>query len=133
MTFAMCWGFLVSWMPYAVVSMWTAYGDPTMLPTRITVMAVLTAKTSTVINPTIYFMMSRKFRPMLAEVFRGNRRNSHSVFIEQNTPETIARKVFLHSSKFSDSQSSSDMSTSSELRTIRIKGDSSSSSIEVNL
>lgn len=61
----MCWGFLVCWMPYAIVSMWTAYGDVTHLPTRLTVVAVLLAKTSTVVNPVIYFLMSNKFRPLL--------------------------------------------------------------------
>ncbi|XP_045202610.1 opsin-5-like [Mercenaria mercenaria] len=64
-TFAMCWGFLLSWMPYAVVSMWTAYGDVTMLPIRFTATAVLLAKSSTVVNPVIYFLMSKKFRPLL--------------------------------------------------------------------
>ncbi|KAL4220030.1 hypothetical protein ACF0H5_020442 [Mactra antiquata] len=64
-TFAMCWGFLISWMPYAVVSMWTAYGDVTKLPIRMTVIAVLLAKTSTVVNPVIYFLLNNKFRPMM--------------------------------------------------------------------
>ena len=56
---------MISWMPYAVVSMWTAYGDISMLPIRLTVGAVLLAKTSTVVNPVIYFLLSNKFRPLL--------------------------------------------------------------------
>ena len=63
----MCWGFLVSWMPYAVVSIWAAYGDPSILPIRITLVAVLLAKSSTVVNPIIYFLLSKKFRPLLSE------------------------------------------------------------------
>ena len=141
MTFAMCWGFLVSWMPYAVVSMWTAYGDPTMLPTRLTVLAVLLAKTSTVINPTIYFMMSRKFRPMLTEALGGKGRSGQQNKIEYDiphTPQTPVRKSLLidskscliDSKKLSTSTSSGYSSSSSELRVLRIKVDVSSSSLE---
>lgn len=61
----MCWGFLLSWMPYAIVSMWSAYGNVRHLPIRFTAIAVLMAKTSTVVNPVIYFLMSKKFRPLL--------------------------------------------------------------------
>ncbi|KAK3589644.1 hypothetical protein CHS0354_015141 [Potamilus streckersoni] len=66
-TFTMCWGFLITWMPYAVVSMWTAYGRVSILPIRLVVPSVLLAKTSTVINPTIYFMLNKRFRPFLVE------------------------------------------------------------------
>lgn len=61
----MCWGFLICWMPYAIVSLWTAYGNATYLPIRLTVVAVLLAKSSTVVNPVIYFLMNNKFRPLL--------------------------------------------------------------------
>ncbi|KAL3847730.1 hypothetical protein ACJMK2_018626 [Sinanodonta woodiana] len=67
MTFTMCWGFLITWMPYAVVSMWTAYGRVSIIPIRLVVPSVLLAKTSTVINPTIYFMLNKRFRPFLME------------------------------------------------------------------
>lgn len=129
MTFAMCWGFLICWMPYAVVSTWTAYGDPTVLPTRITVMAVLLAKTSTVVNPVVYVMMSRKFRPMLSEVFKslyGN--NDSSIEVEPHTPQSPSERDYKHFSRHN--QISIEDSSSSELQTIRIKRDSSSSSKE---
>lgn len=62
----MCWGFLVTWMPYAVVSMWSAYGDKaSQIPIRLTAFAVLIAKSSVVVNPVIYVLMSKKFRPLL--------------------------------------------------------------------
>ncbi|XP_060568457.1 opsin-5-like [Ruditapes philippinarum] len=80
-TFAMCWGFMISWLPYAVVSMWTAYGDITMLPIRLTVGAVLLAKTSTVVNPVIYFLLSNKFRPLLIRSL--NCRGIHLIFYKQ--------------------------------------------------
>ncbi|XP_052215785.1 opsin-5-like [Dreissena polymorpha] len=65
MTFAMSWGFLVCWMPYSVVSMWSAYGNADLLPMRLVVVSVLLAKSSTVVNPIIYFLLNSKFRPML--------------------------------------------------------------------
>ncbi|WAR28603.1 OPN5-like protein [Mya arenaria] len=68
-TFAMCLAFLGCWMPYAVVSMWAAYGNPDLIPLKFTLVAVLIAKSSIVINPVIYFLLSRKFRPMLRETF----------------------------------------------------------------
>ncbi|XP_060581003.1 opsin-5-like [Ruditapes philippinarum] len=78
-TFAMCWGFLICWMPYAVVSMWTAYGDVTYLPVRATVVAVLLAKTSTVVNPVIYFLMSNKFRPLLMKSLNMSRSSQREI------------------------------------------------------
>ena len=136
MTFAMCWGFLMTWMPYAIVSMWTAYGDPTKLPTRMTVMAVLTAKSSTVVNPVIYVLMSKKFQPMLNQIVKSlcqhSACNSASVSLRsspQCSPSVSLRRS-LDSHRNSDSSTSpkSDPSSpSSALTTIRIKGDSSSS------
>lgn len=90
----MCWGFLISWMPYAVVSMWTAYGDASKLPVRLTVIAVLLAKTSTVVNPVIYFLLNNKFRPMMIRslnlhVFKNIRQRE--VFVDGN-----AQLIALH-------------------------------------
>lgn len=130
MTFAMCWGFLISWMPYAVVSMWTAYGDPAMLPKRITVMAVLTAKSSTVVNPVIYVLMSRKFRPMLSQVFRNLYKNNSS---ESNSVQGSPQVSLKRSNKFEqciEDCSSSNSEPSSARTTIRISSGSSSSSKE---
>ena len=132
MTFAMCWGFLISWMPYAVVSIWTAYGDPTKLPTRMTVLAVLTAKSSTIVNPVIYVLMSKKFRPLLNQVFTSLYKSSNSVSVSlQSSPRgspqvSLKRTIGLH--RNSDSSTSSRSDPSSELTTIRMKGESSSSS-----
>lgn len=61
----MCFGFLLSWMPYAIVSLWSAYVGIRSIPMRIRVISVLLARTSTVTNPIIYFLMSKKFRPLL--------------------------------------------------------------------
>ncbi|WAR27464.1 OPN5-like protein, partial [Mya arenaria] len=69
MTFAMCWGFLICWMPYAIVSMWTAYGNGSYIPIRMTLISVLLAKSSTIVNPILYFVLNSKFRPMLIKTF----------------------------------------------------------------
>ncbi|XP_052215792.1 opsin-5-like [Dreissena polymorpha] len=68
MTFAMSWGFLVCWMPYSVVSMWSAYGNADLLPMRLVVVSVLLAKSSTVVNPIIYFLLNSKFRQNLSSL-----------------------------------------------------------------
>ena len=58
-------------MPYGVVSMWTAYGNSDILPHRVVVAAVLFAKSSTVVNPVIYFLMSKKFRPLILDSIKS--------------------------------------------------------------
>ncbi|CAC5358002.1 OPN5 [Mytilus coruscus] len=69
MTFAMCVGFVGLWSPYAVVSLWTAYGRQGEVPIRVTLVAVLFAKLSTVVNPSVYFIMNKKFRPILNKYY----------------------------------------------------------------
>lgn len=71
MTLTMCIGFVGLWSPYAVVSLWTAYGCKGEVPVRITLIAVLFAKLSTVVNPLIYFMLNKKFRPILKKYFES--------------------------------------------------------------
>ncbi|XP_052717103.1 opsin-5-like [Crassostrea angulata] len=63
MAFMMCCAFMLTWTPYAVVSFWAAYGDPNSIPVRLTLVSVLIAKTSTIWNPLIYFVLNKKFRP----------------------------------------------------------------------
>ncbi|XP_052083740.1 opsin-5-like [Mytilus californianus] len=69
MTFSMCVGFVGLWCPYAVVSLWTAYGCEGEVPVRLTLVAVLFAKLSTIINPILYVMLNKKFRPFLKKMF----------------------------------------------------------------
>lgn len=71
MTFTMCIGFVVLWLPYAVVSLWTAYGRSGDVPVRITLLAVLVAKLSTVVNPLLYFMFNTKYRPIIKNYLTG--------------------------------------------------------------
>lgn len=63
MAFMMCCAFMLTWTPYAVVSFWAAYGEPKSIPVRLTLASVLIAKTSTIWNPLIYFVLNKKFKP----------------------------------------------------------------------
>ncbi|XP_071177972.1 opsin-5-like [Mytilus edulis] len=67
MTFTMCVVFILLWSPYAVVSLWTAYGRKDVVPVRVTLISVLIAKLSTIINPIVYFVLNKKFRPFLPQ------------------------------------------------------------------
>ncbi|KAL3847642.1 hypothetical protein ACJMK2_018544 [Sinanodonta woodiana] len=67
MTFTMCCVFLTVWMPYAVVSMWTAYGRVSIIPIRLVVPSLLLAKCSIVINPIVYFILNKRFQPFFLE------------------------------------------------------------------
>ena len=84
MTFAMCWGFLISWMPYAVVSMMAAYGASSILPIRAVLVSVLLAKSSTWVNPVIYFLLNKKFRPMFIRTVYARHLYRSTVTIEVN-------------------------------------------------
>lgn len=59
-----------TWTPYAVVSLWSAYGSDKAIPIRVTLTAVLLAKLATVINPLVYFMLNKKFSPYVRECLR---------------------------------------------------------------
>nr|APB88013.1 neuropsin-like protein [Argopecten irradians] len=65
LTFTMCVAFVLTWTPYAVFSLWTAYGNKEEIPIRLTLSSILIAKLSTIVNPTVYFVLNRKFRPAL--------------------------------------------------------------------
>ncbi|KAK9514778.1 hypothetical protein VZT92_025466 [Zoarces viviparus] len=62
---AVCIGFLTAWSPYAVVSMWAAFGNPTDVPPMAFAMAAIFAKSSTLYNPIIYLVFKPNFRKSL--------------------------------------------------------------------
>ncbi|KAH3804068.1 hypothetical protein DPMN_132346 [Dreissena polymorpha] len=110
MTFAMSWGFLVCWMPYSVVSMWSAYGNADLLPMRLVVVSVLLAKSSTVVNPIIYFLLNSKFRPMLLRTLNNESVNSQSFRLNgssttNNFNRSGTQDEFIHSDTKSNSSS----------------------------
>uniref|UniRef100_A0A8C5E8N9 Opsin-5-like n=1 Tax=Gouania willdenowi TaxID=441366 RepID=A0A8C5E8N9_GOUWI len=55
-----CTAFILAWSPYAVVSMWSAWGFH--VPSMTSIITRLFAKSASFYNPLIYFGMSSKFR-----------------------------------------------------------------------
>ncbi|MBN3291181.1 OPN5 protein, partial [Polypterus senegalus] len=49
-----CAGFLIAWIPYAVVSVWSAFGQPDSVPIPVSVVPTLLAKSAAMYNPIIY-------------------------------------------------------------------------------
>ncbi|XP_028296159.1 opsin-5 [Gouania willdenowi] len=55
-----CAGFLIAWIPYAVVSVVSAFGDPDSVPICVSVVPTLLAKSSAMYNPIIYQLVDLK-------------------------------------------------------------------------
>lgn len=55
-----CTAFILAWSPYAVVSMWSAWGF--RVPNLTSIFTRLFAKSASFYNPLIYFGLSSKFR-----------------------------------------------------------------------
>lgn len=62
---AVCIGFFAAWSPYAVVSMWAAFGHIENIPPMAFAMPAMFAKSSTIYNPIIYLMLRPNFRRMM--------------------------------------------------------------------
>ncbi|XP_051723774.1 opsin 6, group member b isoform X1 [Ctenopharyngodon idella] len=62
-----CAAFLLAWSPYAVISMWSAWGY--QIPPLNGILASLFAKSASFYNPFIYIGMSSKFRKDLQALF----------------------------------------------------------------
>ncbi|XP_074781801.1 visual pigment-like receptor peropsin isoform X2 [Athene noctua] len=62
-----CTAFIIAWSPYAVISIWSAYGHP--VPNLTSILASLFAKSASFYNPIIYFGMSSKFRRDIFTLF----------------------------------------------------------------
>ncbi|XP_052010014.1 opsin-5-like [Xyrauchen texanus] len=63
----LCAAFLLAWSPYAVISMWSAWGY--QIPPLNGILASLFAKSASFYNPFIYIGMSSKFRQDLKALF----------------------------------------------------------------
>ncbi|XP_073481382.1 opsin-5-like [Aquarana catesbeiana] len=55
-----CAGFLIAWIPYAVVSVWSAFGNPDSVPIEFSVVPTLLAKSAAMYNPIIYQVINCK-------------------------------------------------------------------------
>ncbi|XP_030608538.1 opsin 7, group member a [Archocentrus centrarchus] len=62
---AVCIGFLAAWSPYAVVSMWAAFGHIENISPAAFAIPAMFAKSSTIYNPIIYLMLRPNFRRIL--------------------------------------------------------------------
>lgn len=62
---AVCIGFFVAWSPYAVVSMWAAFGHIDNIPPLAFAMPAMFAKSSTIYNPIIYLMLRPNIRRVM--------------------------------------------------------------------
>lgn len=67
MSLILCAAFLLAWSPYAVISMWSAWGY--QVPSLNGILASLFAKSASFYNPFIYVGMSSKFRKDLQALF----------------------------------------------------------------
>ncbi|XP_041952206.1 opsin 8, group member b [Alosa sapidissima] len=61
-------GFLGSWTPYGMVSLWSVYSDSTSIPPMVSMLPCLFAKTSTVYNPLIYYIFSKAFKTQVKQL-----------------------------------------------------------------
>ncbi|XP_022533396.2 opsin-5-like [Astyanax mexicanus] len=59
---AICIGFFAAWSPYAVVSMWAAFGQIKSIPPLAFAMPAMFAKSSTIYNPIVYLLLRPNFR-----------------------------------------------------------------------
>lgn len=66
--FSMTAVFLVSWTPYAIVSMIAALGKADLISPSVTTVKIYLAKSSTLYNPIIYFIVYARFRRKLRKL-----------------------------------------------------------------
>ncbi|XP_069830117.1 opsin-5-like [Dendropsophus ebraccatus] len=61
-------GFLLSWMPYAIVSFWSMFHSNGSIPPTVSLLPCLFAKSSTAFNPIIYYVFSKTFRQKVKQL-----------------------------------------------------------------
>ncbi|XP_054624207.1 opsin 7, group member a isoform X2 [Dunckerocampus dactyliophorus] len=64
---AVCIGFFMAWSPYALMSMWAAFGNIENIPPLAFAMPAMFAKSSTIYNPIIYLMLRPNFRKVICK------------------------------------------------------------------
>ncbi|KAM9720271.1 opsin 7, group member a [Menidia menidia] len=62
---AVCIGFFAAWSPYAIVSMWAAFGRIENIPPLAFAMPAMFAKSSTIYNPVVYLMLRPNIRRVM--------------------------------------------------------------------
>ncbi|XP_013917868.1 PREDICTED: opsin-5 [Thamnophis sirtalis] len=71
-----CAGFLIAWIPYAVVSVWSAFGKPDSVPIKVSVVPTLLAKSAAMYNPVIYQVINCKSACCRPEALRPLRKKN---------------------------------------------------------
>ncbi|XP_068198575.1 opsin-5 [Antennarius striatus] len=66
-----CAGFLIAWIPYAVVSVVSAFGEPDSVPIPVSVIPTLLAKSSAMYNPIIYQVVDLKNSCLKSTCFKA--------------------------------------------------------------
>ncbi|MEE6508231.1 hypothetical protein FKM82_019901 [Ascaphus truei] len=61
-------GFLLSWTPYAAISLWSIFNSSENIPPIVSLLPCLFAKSSTAFNPIIYYMFSKTFRQKVKQL-----------------------------------------------------------------
>ncbi|CAB1324030.1 unnamed protein product [Coregonus sp. 'balchen'] len=64
---AVCIGFFAAWSPYALVSMWAAFGHMDSIPPMAFAIPAMFAKSSTLYNPLVYLLLKPNFRHLLSK------------------------------------------------------------------
>uniref|UniRef100_A0A3B4U045 Opsin-5 n=1 Tax=Seriola dumerili TaxID=41447 RepID=A0A3B4U045_SERDU len=72
-----CAGFLIAWIPYAVVSVVSAFGEPDSVPIPVSVIPTLLAKSSAMYNPIIYQVVDLKNSCAKSSCFKALKKRSH--------------------------------------------------------
>lgn len=72
-----CAGFLIAWIPYAVVSVVSAFGEPDSVPIPVSVIPTLLAKSSAMYNPIIYQVVDLKNSCAKSSCFKARKERWH--------------------------------------------------------
>ncbi|XP_053250195.1 opsin-5-like [Podarcis raffonei] len=64
---SVCIGFLAAWTPYAIVAMWSAFGDASQVPVLAFALSAVFAKSSATYNPLVYLFFKPNFQKFLSK------------------------------------------------------------------
>uniref|UniRef100_A0A8D0DLE1 G-protein coupled receptors family 1 profile domain-containing protein n=1 Tax=Salvator merianae TaxID=96440 RepID=A0A8D0DLE1_SALMN len=64
---SVCIGFLAAWTPYAIVAMWSAFGDASQVPVLAFTLCAVFAKSSATYNPLVYLLFKPNFQKFLSK------------------------------------------------------------------
>lgn len=102
MSVAVCIGFLAAWSPYAIVSMWAAFGDPATVPPMAFAIAAIFAKSSTLYNPIVYLVFKPNFRKFLCRDVARCRRTLGGCLCQRGSAEKTTCQQECNSTRFSN-------------------------------